>query len=968
MRRRCLIILAMLPILLFAQTKEEMMKMIGIEGYVEDYITHKPIPGVIAEVLSSDSTVLQKVKTGGAKSVNGVTTMLSRYRLALERGKVYIIRFTFKDYETEYTQLDLRETYKREMYRNVPTVYMMRSMKGKLDEVTVTATKLKFHYKGDTLVYNADAFRLAEGSMLDALIEQLPGAELRTDGQILVNGKKIDALLLNGKDFFRGNNRIMLDNLPNYMVNTINVYDRQSKQSEFLGYSLGDEDYVMDVKLKKQYSIGWIGNAEGGAGTEDRYLGRLFLNRFTNHSQVTLYGNINNLNDNRKPGQSGDWSPDEMRGGLLSTKMAGLNYAIDDRQKRFNLNGEVQFAHTDQNLESHTNRTNFLQNGDTYDWIQQLNDNQSTRISTQHSLYLRGSNMDFTIAPSFHYQRSKHENHFASATFSEGLEHFSKEQLDSVFTPDFGQSLRKILINRNQRQGKGNGSEWNGTIQANSNIKIKHTPDAIGLKGSVTFKGGESDNYNRNLINFYQGGASNTSDFRNMYQHNKPGEGYDYKLGVSYIRGNSFWPRFTFSYQYGQRYDSRSSSLYRLDQLDGWGENSNQEVGLLPSESLYRQALDASNSYDSRQWDHSHEAKMALNYNKQTQKHEWWGQMSLPVTYHDRHMNYHQGKVDTVFSHRTILLNFYDTFMTWKTRDGKHNAGIYYNLHSQAPDMRYLVNVKNDVDPLNISMGNPDLKNSYRHEYTLNYRYSNKKKQSNTNINLTHGINRNAIAMGMIYNKETGVRMTRPENVNGNWDVRAQVSYYTPLDKKKKLTLRNLLEGNYYHNVDLIGVEGVNTSSRSTVETYRLSESLTLKYQSKDVTFGFKGRAVWSNSRSQREDFQAINALDLNYGLTAQCNLPYKWQINTDLTMYTRRGYEDDAMNTDDLVWNIRVSRPFFKNRILLTVDGFDVFGQVSNVTRTLNAQARMETYANVIPSYFLCHLTYRLNVQPKKR
>lgn len=446
MRRRCLMILAMLPILLFAQTKEEMMKMIGIEGYVEDYITHKPIPGVIAEVLSSDSTVLQKVKTGGAKSVNGVTTMLSRYRLALERGKVYILRFTFKDYETEYTQLDLRETYKREMYRNVPTVYMMRSMKGKLDEVIVTATKLKFHYKGDTLVYNADAFRLSEGSMLDALIEQLPGAELRTDGQILVNGKKIDALLLNGKDFFRGNNRIMLDNLPNYMVNTINVYDRQSKQSEFLGYSLGDEDYVMDVKLKKQYSIGWIGNVEGGVGTEARYLGRLFLNRFTNHSQVTLYGNINNLNDNRKPGQSGDWSPDEMRGGLLSTKMAGLNYAIDDRQKRFNLNGEVQFAHTDQNLESHTNRTNFLQNGDTYNWIQQLNDNQSTRISTQHSLYLRGSNVDFTIAPSFHYQRSKHENHFASATFSEELEHFSKEQLDSVFTPDFGQSLRKILI------------------------------------------------------------------------------------------------------------------------------------------------------------------------------------------------------------------------------------------------------------------------------------------------------------------------------------------------------------------------------------------------------------------------------------------------------------------------------------------------------------------------------------------
>ena len=80
------------------------MKMIGIEGYVEDYVTHKPIPGVIAEVLSSDSTVLQKVKTGGGISINGVMTKLSRYRLALERGKVYILRFTFKDYERDRSE------------------------------------------------------------------------------------------------------------------------------------------------------------------------------------------------------------------------------------------------------------------------------------------------------------------------------------------------------------------------------------------------------------------------------------------------------------------------------------------------------------------------------------------------------------------------------------------------------------------------------------------------------------------------------------------------------------------------------------------------------------------------------------------------------------------------------------------------------------------------------------------------
>ena len=968
MKRIFFLILIFLPLLLFAQNKEEMKNMLGIEGYVEDYITHKPISGVMVEVLSTDSITLQKVKAGGMKVVNGVRTTLSRYRLGLERGKNYILRFTCNDYETEYISLDLTHTYKRELFRNVPTVYLMRSMKGQLNEVTVTATKLKFHYKGDTLVYNADAFRLAEGSMLDALIEQLPGAELQNNGQIFVNGRKIDALLLNGKDFFRGNNRIMLDNLPNYMVNTVNVYDKQSKQSEFLGYSLGDEQYVMDVKLKKQYSIGWIGNIEGGAGTEERYLGRLFLNRFTNHSQVTLYGNINNLNDNRKPGQSGNWSPDEMKGGLVSTQMAGLNYSIDDRQKRFNLNGELQYAHTDNDLNSHTNRTNFLNDGDTYDWILNQTEKKNTRIVTQHNLYLRGKEMDFNIAPSFNFQKYKNRNNYSSATFTDELSGFTKEELDSVFTPDFGKSLRSILINRNLQKGKGNGTEWNGTLKTSSNIKIKHTPDAINLSGSVAFKGGESEKYSQNRIDFYQGTSTGATDYRNQFQQYQPGEGYDYQLKASYIRGNQFWPNFTFSYQYDQKYNSRHAHLYRLDELEGWGENGNHEIGMLPSEELYRQTLDASNSYNSQQLDRTHEASMALVYNKRTDKYIWWGQMTLPISYHDRHMSYQQGKVDTVFSQRTILLKLHDTFMTWKTKDEKHNASIFYTIHSQAPDMQYFVNVKNDADPLNITMGNPNLKNSYRHEYTLNYRYSNKSKQRTTSIHFIHGMNRNAIAMGMLYNRETGVRTLRPENVNGNWDARLQINYYTPLDKSKKFTLRTLLDGNFYHNVDLMGIDGKITSYRSTVETFRISESLTLKYQAKDASFGLKGTAVWSNSRSKRNGFQTINALDLNYGLTAQCNLPYKWQVNTDLTMYTRRGYEESIMNTDNLVWNIRVSRPFFKNRFLFTVDGFDVFGQVSNVTRTLNAQARVETYTNVIPSYFLCHLTYRLNIQPKKK
>lgn len=142
--------------------------------------------------------------------------------------------------------------------------------------------------------------------MLDALIRQLPGAELKDDGRILVNGRQVESLLLNGEDFFRNDRSILLDNLPTYMVKTVQVYDKAGKLSEMVGHDMGDKELVMDVRLKKQYSIGWIANAEAAGGTEERYLARLFALRFTNHSRLSFFGAVNNVNEYVRPGEGSE--------------------------------------------------------------------------------------------------------------------------------------------------------------------------------------------------------------------------------------------------------------------------------------------------------------------------------------------------------------------------------------------------------------------------------------------------------------------------------------------------------------------------------------------------------------------------------------------------------------------------------------------------------------------------------------
>lgn len=948
--------------------KGDIKNIVLIEGHVADHVMHKPIPGTLVEQLSEDSTVIQSTKAGGGYSDGRTTIKLARYRLIMERNKRYILRFSREGYETEYLNLDLTDLRSREIDRKMPMIYLWRAMTGKLDEVVVKATKLLFYHKGDTVVYDASAFRLPEGSMLDALVEQLPGAQLNDNGEIFVNGKKVNELLLNGKSFFRGNHRIMLDNLPNYMVSTIQVYDKQNERSEFLGYDTGNKNFVMDVKLKKQYSIGWIGNLEGGGGTEGRYRGRLFATRFTDHSQVSLYANVNNVNENRKPGQGGNWSPDKISEGEIDTRLAGLNYAIDDRNQRFKLSGNAQFAHTDNDLNSHTDRMNFLQTGNTYDRIRTLNREKRLSLSTDHRLYFKRSRVDFMLSPQFYYQKHENSGSYSSATTDREWAIYGKELLDQIFMPDAGDELREILINRNLQNRKGNGSDWKGTLKASSNIKMKYSPDALNLSASVAFKGGEEERFEQNRVDYYRGQSAGQTDFRNHYWNNRPAEGYDYKLKAGYTYKNWLWPTYTLYYQYGQQYETSGSALYRLEQLDGWGMDASHDIGSLPSEELYRNTLDAANSYDSRQWERTHEVGFELNWSKKTSRSKWWAQVRIPITFGESHLQHHQAEKDTAFTRKTTLLNMNSTFFQWKTPDEKHTLTFYYDIRSQAPKMTYFVNVTNDADPLNVMTGNPGLKDSYRYQYKLDYALRNKKKQRTTYLSLSYADMHNSVAMGYVYDHQTGIRTFKPENVNGNWDASAQLDFFSPLDKQQKIKLSSSLSGNYYHSVDLVGTDENPVDRRSIVNTFRLAENLNVKYQSQQFTVNLNVNAGWNNSQSSRKDFTDINALDLHYGLALQWKLPFDWQFNTDLTMYTRRGYAAEEMNTDDLVWNAQLTRPLFKKRILLTVEGFDILKQLNNVTRTLNAQARMETYTNVIPRYLMVRLTYRLNVTPKKK
>ncbi|MDE6638102.1 MAG: hypothetical protein K2K32_07705, partial [Muribaculaceae bacterium] len=277
---------------------------IYISGRLKESLGKTDLTDGWAVLLDSNGNPKDSVKTDqGMRYINGEIIKHSHFGFRVPRtDSIYNIELSCPKYTPKIISFEVKDIGKRETHRTIPTVYLERAPK-ELDELTVTATKIKFYNRGDTIVYNADAFELAEGSMLDALIAQLPGVELKEGGQILVNGEPVESLLLNGREFFDNNNELMLENISAYTVKNVEVYKGHTTDEKWKKETYKEKHLTMDVKLKREFNTGLTANAQLGYGTSDRYMARLFGLWFNNTTRLTALANFNNLNDTRKPGQ-----------------------------------------------------------------------------------------------------------------------------------------------------------------------------------------------------------------------------------------------------------------------------------------------------------------------------------------------------------------------------------------------------------------------------------------------------------------------------------------------------------------------------------------------------------------------------------------------------------------------------------------------------------------------------------------
>ena len=910
-----------------------------VSGVVFDSFSEDGLPALIT-LMTADSVVIDTVRAVPDDYPFRDYPRAADYQFTIQNVGHYIVKAEMEGYIDAYMNFELRS--KREQSVGVKPIRMMKALHD-LPEVTVKATKIKMVMRGDTIVYTADAFNLAEGSMLDALVSRLPGVRLTKDGEIFVNDKKIESLLINGRDFFGGSPKVALQNLPAYTVSKIKVYDEAGVASRIMQRDMGDKHYMMDVNLKKEYSKTYIGNVESGYGTENRYLAKAFGIKMSDKEWVMGAVNINNLSDNQQIGidqSTGSneltWQPQGAVEGLLTNREAIFGYnRFFDRQNW--LGGVITLNHSNHDNESRTNSQIYLPDGDSFQ--------RQQSHSTGNSILLKGK---------FNHHLEKggifNENDFSlQYTRNKNLSHSEQTTSDSASV------LNEMLMR---------GSYENQRILADGSISggVKVIADMLRWGFSVNYDHLTADQFSLNDIQYTNG--QTPRDFRNTYLDNGH-QNWNVKGLTSY---EICWPRWkiTSEYEYNYRYNKSSNVLYRMDKL---ADRDSAIWDMLPSaREVLIDVLDRPNSYDFHEYQNHHRFKLQVVSGKIFSDEKdivnYW-QLQLPLRIAHNNLYYNRLGRHDVRRHAVFFEpNFDIRGMIWSLR-----WSLSAKMWSEIPDMTTLVAYRDDTNPLNIRLGNPDLRNQHYYSASLYLQRWVSSHQQSYWMTIGYNQQDNAVAYATEFDKNTGISTVQPVSVNGNWNTKASLGFSRALGKAEKFIFDNQLDYNYQHSVDMATVPGFASTVSSIVNNHQFGGKLKLTFRPNDnYEFTIHGGGTYYFINSRREGFENINSGDYQVGFNTMLNLPAKFQFTTDLTMYGRRGYQQREMNTTDWVWNAQLTRSFLDGKLIAKLKGFDILQQLSNTRYAMNAQGRTESWHNGIPHYVMLLLSWQFNVKSKQK
>ena len=944
-----------------------------IAGFAQRTVTGKVIEQDTKDaVIQATASLLS-----GEKVVsNAVTNADGNFSVKAPSDGTFTLRITyvgFKTYTKKITVAD-GKSVSAGTISLAPDAIMLQG-------ATVTAHLAKVQSKGDTLIFNADAYRVPEGSVVEELVKRMPGADIDENGNITINGKQVQKIKVDSKDF--GDAQTALKNLPVSIIEKVRAYEEKSDLARITGIDDGNEQMVLDFGIRAGMNRGLMMNADLGVGTKDRYASRLFGMYMRDDYRVMGMFNANNTNDQGMGGGGGRRFGGGMGmggGGLNAAKtgMVNINY---EKPKVIIGQASVNFNHRDGDSWSRRSSENFT--GGVSSFQNSINQNYSRNDnwSVQGRLEWTPDTLwNIAFRPTWSFGSNDGTSGSYSATFNHDPYDVIDYQLEAAVLESIiknGGDLSEYIVNgsRNKSLTYGENKRLGGTLQVNRLLNGR------GRNLTIQLTGNYSDNENKQLSNNQTHLFKSTTTFNGVsglseYQTNRynltPTTSYDYSVRATYSEPIAYATFLQFSYTFQYRYNENDRQTFDYSNpllsdptksfdfssvspsYGQFGDYFNLvQNGYSPVKDDFYYSKDQSRYSAYKNYIHTGEIMLrwirdAYDFNV--------GVQIVPQTseYTQRYLG-----VDTVVN-RTVTNWSPTANLRWRFSQ-QGSLQFQYRGNTSQPSIDQLLVINDDTNPLNKTTGNPDLKPSFTQSFNLRFNNYIMAHQRMINANLNFSTTANSIANKVTYDPNTGGQSSRPENINGNWNAGGNIMWNSAIDSLGYFSYNLSLNDNYNHRVGYVVKD--KQSVRNVTNSNNIGGRLGGSYRNDWLEVELNGSVNYNKTRNELQPQSNLDTWTYSYGLNSTIYLPWGTQLTTDISMNSRRGYTDASMNTNELIWNGQISHSLLRGKPLtLTLQFYDILGQQSNFSRTISAMSRTDNEYNAVTSYIMFRASYRLN------
>lgn len=789
-----------------------------------------------------------------------------------------------------------------------------------LSEVEVKGTAAQMVVKGDTLEYNATAFKTPENSPVEELLKKLPGVEISAEGKITVNGEEVKKIRLDGKKFFDGDIEQATKNLPADMIEKIQVLEQKSDMALLTGFEDGDTERIINLTTKSNRRKGLYGNVNGGVGADInkdfRYDSNLSLNIMNGDSQTSINAGANNLNTARSSRGRGSWGGGA-NGGITTSQNIGLNNNTIIN-KNIKIGGDMTVNHANNYSDTESNRTSYLSETTYNDLSKNVSGNDKYEANARFELEWKIDSLrTLIVQPRFNYSTTNSYNTREYSYLTEGDSTSWGDSNNNGISSSVSGGLN-VIYNRkfNSKKGRTLTTSFNTDFSQSDNdsynLSNKFTPDTtIHID---QFTNNRSNRFSSNLRLSY---VEPLWDYKNMLE-----------IAVSASKTNT----------------TSEKNQYSKDLNDKYTIFNNEYSNNFENE-FFRETIELNYRYTEKDYN----LMLGLNGEpSQTKNIRTYGNgLTRDTTYG--------------------VFNFAPSGRFQYNFGKKQFARIDYRGRTQQPSINQMQPVKNNNDLMSETVGNPLLNPAFSHSLRLMYSTFNDKTFSSFNTFLNAEGVKDALVSNKIYDN-TLKQYNQTINsdaipVSLNWNV----MFNTPIIQKRLHfnTSTNTGYRTQYSNIKRdvsvveIDVDNLQMGDLSKTRTYNASEAISLTFTHDVIELGLRGSIGYSNSLNNLKNIET-EIWNWSGRGNVVIRFPYNFVLGSDIAYSDRAGYTN--MDQSEIMWNASLDKTLFKNKGTLSLKANDILRQRLNIRQTVGDNYIQYSSYNTLPSYFLLSFTYKIN------